>query len=87
MLWGDRQTVLEVMRDNLADKTKMLVNKQVEGVDHSGDAVTVRCKDGSTYTGDIVVGADGVFSKVRSEMWRLAERELPDVVRTDRNGW
>lgn len=36
------------------------------------DQVTVRTQDGSVYTGDIVVGADGVHSTVRQEMWRNA---------------
>jgi 2-polyprenyl-6-methoxyphenol hydroxylase-like FAD-dependent oxidoreductase len=85
-VWGDRQTVLEVLRDNLQDKSKLLVNKQVERVDHSTEGVIVRCKDGSSYDGDIVVGADGVFSKVRKEMWRLAEKKLPELVQKERNG-
>jgi len=75
-----------ILRDNLRDKGKLLVNKQVERVGHSTHGVTVHCKDGSTYEADVLVGADGVRSKVREEMWRLAEQKSPNSMRSDRNG-
>ena len=86
LIWGDRQAVLEVLRDNLRDQSKLLVNKQVESIDHSASGVKVQCKDGSVYDGDSVVGADGVYSKVRQEMWRFAEKTSPELVRSERNG-
>jgi 2-polyprenyl-6-methoxyphenol hydroxylase-like FAD-dependent oxidoreductase len=41
-----------------------------------GDRVTVKFKDGSTASGDIVVGADGAGSRVRAQL-------LPDARRLD----
>jgi 2-polyprenyl-6-methoxyphenol hydroxylase-like FAD-dependent oxidoreductase len=38
------------------------------------------------YKGDILIGADGVNSVVREELWRLAASEVPDMVERDRNG-
>lgn len=57
----------------------MLVGKTVVSVDHIwGDStLSVRTRDGATFHGDLVVGADGVHSRVRREMWRLAELDLP----------
>lgn len=43
------------------------------------------CEDGTSYTGDILVGADGVNSKARSEMWRLADEQDPGLVKADKN--
>ncbi|TLS21196.1 uncharacterized protein PpBr36_10630 [Pyricularia pennisetigena] len=34
------------------------------------ESVRVHCADGTVYTGDLVVGADGIHSKIRSEIWR-----------------
>lgn len=36
--------------------------------------------DGSVFTGDLVVGADGIHSRIRSEMWRLAEDIQPGMI-------
>jgi 2-polyprenyl-6-methoxyphenol hydroxylase-like FAD-dependent oxidoreductase len=36
------------------------------------------------YTGHILAGADGVNSKARSEMWRLAEEQDPGLVKDDK---
>lgn len=35
---------------------------------------------GQEYTGDLVVGADGVHSVIRSEMWKLADALEPGRV-------
>lgn len=39
--------------------------------------VQVTTSDGRRFAGDILVGADGVHSFVRQEMWRLAKQEAP----------
>jgi 2-polyprenyl-6-methoxyphenol hydroxylase-like FAD-dependent oxidoreductase len=37
-------------------------------------------EDGAVYTGDLIVGADGVHSSIRSEMWRLADAISPGLI-------
>lgn len=58
----------------------MLLNKIVLNVNHTDSDVTVKCEDGSSYLGDVVVGCDGVNSKasIRNEMYRLASKEDPE---------
>ena len=59
---------------------KILSHKRIEKIDHNRDGVVVHCSDGSTYHGDFVAAADGVKSKVRSEMWRAsneADKRIP----------
>lgn len=71
-LWLDRQMLLKILYDNLKHQDRVLTNKRVVHVDMSPTGVLVTTEDGSTYSGDILVGGDGVHSKVRQEMWRIA---------------
>lgn len=69
--------VLQVLYDNIKDKSKVMVNKRVQRVDMTDNGVTVLAQDGSIYKGDILVGADGIHSAVRGEMWRIADELSP----------
>jgi 2-polyprenyl-6-methoxyphenol hydroxylase-like FAD-dependent oxidoreductase len=70
----DRQILLEILYKHLADGDRRVhTNKRVEKVEHSSDKVRVYCTDQSVFEGDIVVGADGVRSTVRREMWRYMD--------------
>jgi 2-polyprenyl-6-methoxyphenol hydroxylase-like FAD-dependent oxidoreductase len=73
----DRELVLRVLYNHIADNSKVLLNKRISTVGHFDDKVVVHCTDGSSYEGDILAGADGVHSKTRHEMWRLADEVEP----------
>jgi FAD dependent monooxygenase len=47
------------------------------------NSVKVRCADGTEFVGDIVVGADGIHSRVRQEMQRLLEENNPGSTARD----
>ena len=76
----DRQLVLQVLYDHITDKGKILLDKKLSSVDHHVKGVTVQCRDGTSYEGDILAGADGVFSTTRTEMWRIADRDEPGAI-------
>ncbi|KAK7947005.1 uncharacterized protein PG986_011326 [Apiospora aurea] len=40
-------------------------------IEQSGAGARVYTDDGEVYEGDIVVGADGIRSKILREMWRM----------------
>tara|TARA_R110002003_G_scaffold103_9_gene8179 strand:- start:12932 stop:13567 length:636 start_codon:yes stop_codon:yes gene_type:complete len=63
--------------DNLQDKSKVKVAKRISKVDHNTKEVIVLCEDGSAISGDVLVGCDGVHSKVRHELWRLSHLQEP----------
>jgi FAD dependent monooxygenase len=66
----------------------VLVGKTVVSIEQDKNGtVMVRTEDGSIYHGDLVIGADGVHSRVRREMWRLAEVEQPGLITArEKNG-
>lgn len=80
----DRQFLLQTLYNNLEDKSRVLLNKKVVKVDHSDQGVSVQCRDGTTYAGDVVIGADGVYSTVRNEMWRHMDNDHPGMATKER---
>ncbi|KAL6705827.1 hypothetical protein ACN47E_006287 [Coniothyrium glycines] len=82
----DRQTLVQHLYENLPDRSKIQVNKRVESVEHTEEGVRVRLDDGSVEEGSIVIGADGVHSKVRDFMWDYASQtDAASIVEADRN--
>ncbi|KFA67205.1 hypothetical protein S40285_06281 [Stachybotrys chlorohalonatus IBT 40285] len=68
-----RRTLLQSLADHLQHgKGRVLTGKKVQRVEQDEYGATVFCSDGTAHHGDIVVGADGVRSKVREEMWKAA---------------
>ncbi|KAF5555913.1 zeaxanthin epoxidase chloroplastic [Fusarium mexicanum] len=74
MVFLDRQMLLRVLYNNIKDKSKILPNKRVVRAELVNGGVHAVTSDGTIITGDILVGADGIHSTVRSWMWRLADR-------------
>jgi 2-polyprenyl-6-methoxyphenol hydroxylase-like FAD-dependent oxidoreductase len=56
------------MYHNFPAKEKILTSKRCVDIESNADSVKVTTADGSVYTGDIVIGADGVHSTVRKSM-------------------
>ncbi|CAG7991652.1 unnamed protein product [Penicillium salamii] len=81
----DRQTILEILSRNLyVRQGQILTNKRVTRVEHFSDKVQVHCTDESVFEGDIVVGADGVRSTIRQEMWRHMDSVVPEQAKKER---
>jgi 2-polyprenyl-6-methoxyphenol hydroxylase-like FAD-dependent oxidoreductase len=74
-----------VLYDNLKDPSKILVNKDLADICNDATGVTAICADGSSFRGDILIGADGVFSKTRTKMWELAADDDLDLIEADKN--
>ncbi|KAJ0307415.1 hypothetical protein COL5a_000270 [Colletotrichum fioriniae] len=79
----DRQMLLQVLYDNLKNKDKVIPEKRVAKVELLKEGVCVHTKDGCVFEGDIVVGADGIHSTVREEMWRIGHEERPGYFPVD----
>ncbi|KAM0084355.1 hypothetical protein ACKRZS_003448 [Fusarium odoratissimum] len=81
----DRQMLLQVLYRNLKHKDRVLTKKRVSRVELVDGGVQAYTQDGSVYEGDIVVGADGIHSAVRDEMWRLGKEQSPGYFPEDEN--
>lgn len=59
----------------LVPKEKILVNKSIESLVQDTESVTVTCEDGSTYTADMLIGADGSDSGTRRALYKDMEKD------------
>ncbi|RDA85088.1 hypothetical protein CP532_3105 [Ophiocordyceps camponoti-leonardi (nom. inval.)] len=66
----ERQKLLEILYSKLDGKHLVHTSQRVVRIEDDGHQAIVRTGDGKEYSGDLVVGADGVHSIVRSEIWR-----------------
>ncbi|KAF9343934.1 hypothetical protein BGX26_005013, partial [Mortierella sp. AD094] len=59
---------------------KIHYKKKVMSIAHNKEGAMIRCSDGTTYHGDILVGADGAYSGVRQSLYKLMQSngQLPD---------
>jgi 2-polyprenyl-6-methoxyphenol hydroxylase-like FAD-dependent oxidoreductase len=80
MCFLDRQTVLRILAKHVWDSKKLLLSKRIVEANEDSEGVTIYCEDGTTYSGDILVGSDGAHSIVRREMWRAADLRSPGEI-------
>lgn len=70
-----RTEFLRIAYESYPEKTKVITGKRVTEVKHCQGGICAVTDDGSVYQGSLVVGADGVHSRIRSEMWRMANKD------------
>ncbi|KAI9928584.1 hypothetical protein ASPWEDRAFT_180185 [Aspergillus wentii DTO 134E9] len=78
MCFLDRRQLVQTLYDNLKDKSKVLVSREIFKIEQLDGQVRIITKDGTAFAGDLLVGADGVHSRTREEMWRIADLEAPE---------
>ncbi|MEM7766748.1 MAG: FAD-dependent monooxygenase [Pseudomonadota bacterium] len=74
--WGSpylhihRADLISVLKSALQDRlpTAIHLGTSVDGYDQDGSGVSARLSDGQRISGDILVGADGIHSAVRTQM-------------------
>ena len=76
----ERREYLELLYENLPDKSKVLFGKKVKRIAEDAHKIEVLLDDGTSEMGDMVLGCDGVHSKVRELMWENALREDPAAI-------
>lgn len=62
---------------------KIKFNKKIIRVEQDEKEVRITCSDGTSYNGDVLVGADGAYSSVRQELYKeMQEKNILPVVDT-----
>ncbi|KAF9971600.1 hypothetical protein BGZ73_005424, partial [Actinomortierella ambigua] len=54
-------------------KEKIVLGRRVLSIAQSANGVLVRCGDGTNYSGDILIGADGGNSSIRQNLYKHIE--------------
>ncbi|KAI1312279.1 hypothetical protein EDD11_002998 [Mortierella claussenii] len=55
---------------------RILYGKRVLSVGQSDKGVMIRCADGYSYEGDMLIGADGAYSAVRQSLYERLEKDM-----------
>lgn len=75
----ERKDLLDMLYKHVPDKSRVPTSKKIIAVKETGRDVTVTCQDGTSYTGDILVGADGIHIFVRGAMQNNIDLRLPGL--------
>ncbi|KAI9164120.1 FAD-dependent monooxygenase DEP2 [Paramyrothecium foliicola] len=70
----ERRKFLQILYENLPNKARIRTNATVVQVKQQVSGVEVVLNDGTVEVGDIVLGCDGVNSRVRGFMWDHANK-------------
>jgi salicylate hydroxylase len=69
-----RAELLDVLLTGLTDRTGITMGARVERIDQDAKGVTLTLANGDTAHGDILIGADGIHSTIRGQLFG---KELP----------
>jgi 2-polyprenyl-6-methoxyphenol hydroxylase-like FAD-dependent oxidoreductase len=78
--WVERRILVQVLAAGLKRRGCIVTSKKVAAIEYSEEEGTaVLCTDGSIYYGDTIIGADGIHSKIRHEMWRYIDKHGGEI--------
>lgn len=74
----ERCRALDILHSHIHDKSKLHAFNGVVDYAETKDGVTVTTQDGQTHHGHILVGADGIHSRVRQLMAEKIRESDPE---------
>ncbi|OQE39228.1 hypothetical protein PENCOP_c007G03513 [Penicillium coprophilum] len=82
--WINRAQLLQILLNHIYEKEKVLLRKRFVKAEHCPEGIIAHCSDSSSFKGDIIIGADGVHSSVRQNMWQhMKDDGLEERLNTD----
>lgn len=73
----ERRRYLQILYDNLPDKSFVRTGSGVKTIENYVDGVKVTLADGTIEEADMILGCDGVNSLVRNQVWGRDEAAAP----------
>ncbi|KAG0273279.1 hypothetical protein BGZ95_010902 [Linnemannia exigua] len=55
--------------------SKVLLGKKIQEIRQNDAKVTILCSDGSSFDGDLLIGSDGAYSKVRQSLFQQLDKQ------------
>ncbi|KAK3848256.1 MAG: hypothetical protein J3R72DRAFT_430270 [Linnemannia gamsii] len=55
--------------------SKVLLGKKIQEIRQNDAKVTIVCSDGSSFDGDLLIGSDGAYSKVRQSLFQQLDKQ------------
>jgi 2-polyprenyl-6-methoxyphenol hydroxylase-like FAD-dependent oxidoreductase len=65
----ERREFIEMLYNTLPGKSRVRTGQNITSIHQDDNGVEVHLANGQAERGDIVIGADGVYSYVRDVMW------------------
>ncbi|KAF9435168.1 hypothetical protein BGZ76_006773 [Entomortierella beljakovae] len=69
-----RPDFYEILRNRVPDE-KISFKKKILNTEEKDEKVFIHCADNTSYSGDILIGADGAYSGVRQSMYKHLDSE------------
>ncbi len=82
-----RQTFLQILYSHIQDKSKVHARKGLSTYEETEDGIVVTTEDGEEFDGSILVGVDGINSRVRRVMADRIENTEPAAAKNLREGF
>ncbi|KAF9127868.1 hypothetical protein BGW39_005504 [Mortierella sp. 14UC] len=69
-----RPLLYDILRSKVPPE-RFHMNKKILALQQGGNGALIRCSDGTTIEGDIIVGADGAYSAVRQNLYAQLKKQ------------
>ncbi|GME30195.1 putative FAD binding domain protein [Neofusicoccum parvum] len=87
IIFMERCEELRILYSHVKDKSKIHAHTAVESYDETDEGVTVTTSNGESFSGSILIGADGIHSRVRTLMADQISKTQPDLATELKEGF
>ena len=75
----ERVVAVESIYNQIQQKDKIITGQKITKIEQTDIGVELSSASGQKWKANIVVGADGVHSATREEMWKMGNKENPKL--------